>query len=260
MSEQARTRVSKYLRVADDLRARIRSGEFPPGSRLPAETAIAKEHGTTVPTVREGMKVLRAEGLVQSRQGIGTFVRDLERFERRSRNRYGEARGRAGLLNNTFRHDIVFAGVAPAPAHVAPALGVEVGEPVVIRRRYLHDADDRLQEIGASYLPASFAAGTFLAEPTVVPKALFRCVEDLSGKQYAHAVDRWEARPATADELEGFDLPLGAHVMHVIHIATAGDRSALEVSESVWPADRVRLVDEYDIPSHAETPDLRSDI
>jgi hypothetical protein len=38
-------------------------------------------------------------------------------------------------------------------------------------------------------------------------------------------------------------------VLHVIHVAYADDGTVLEVSESVWPADRVMFVDEYDIPS-----------
>ena len=49
---------------------------------------------------------------------------------------------------------------------------------------------EQSEEIGASYIPASIAAETYLEQPTVVPKALFLCVEDLSGPRYAHASDR----------------------------------------------------------------------
>lgn len=260
MSQQSQARIPKYHRVADALRALIQAGELRAGDRLPAETAIATEYATSVPTVRQAMAVLRSEGLIESRQGVGTFVRDSTRFQRRSRNRYGAARGRTGLLNDTFRHNIVFAGVDAVPPHIADALGIETGQPVVIRRRYLYDQGDTLQEIGASYLPESFAAGTYLAEPAVVPKALFRCVEEITGKTYHHARDKWDARPATADEAESFGLPLGAYVMHVIHTASADDGTVLEVSESIWPADRITLIDEYDIPSQAQAPNAKSDI
>lgn len=258
MSEQAQARIPKYHRVADAVRARIQSGELAPGDRLPAETSLATEHGASVPTVRQAMTVLRGEGLIESRQGIGTFVRDATRYQRRSRNRYGAARGRPGLLNDTFRHDIVFAGLGQAPASIADALGTDA--PVVIRRRHLYDRDHQLQEIGASYLPASFADGTYLAEPVVVPKALFRCVEELTGKTYAHARDRWEARPATPTEADAFGLPLGGYVMHVIHTACADDDTVLEVSESIWPADRITLIDDYPIPAQAQPTTARSDI
>ncbi|MFC8501733.1 GntR family transcriptional regulator [Pedococcus sp. NPDC057267] len=241
-------RSPKYHRIADDLRSQIRQGQLAPGDRLPSETATAAKHGTTVPTVRQAMAVLRAEGLVESRQGIGTFVRKTEKLQRRSRNRYGAARGRDGLLNNRFRHKIVFAGLQKVPDYVAEALGVNRGRAAVVRRRHLFDDAGNLQEIGASYLPRSYAEGTYLAKPAVVPKALFRCVEDITGRRYTHAQDQWDARPATAEEADAFGLTLGAYVMHVLHTARDQDGGVLEVSESIWPADRLALVDEYEIP------------
>jgi len=250
----------KYHRIAESIRQQVRAGDLKPGDRLPAETSIAEDHNTSVPTVRQAMAVLRAEGIVESRHGIGTFIRTEARLQRRSRSRYGEARGRTGLLNNTFRHDIVAAGPEPAPAHIAEVMGLEEGQTVVVRRRDLYDEQDQLQEIGASYLPAQFALGTFLAEPAVVPKALFRCVEDITGRRYTHATDHWIARPATQQEADRFDLSLGAYVLQVTHVARDDDGHVLEVSESTWPADRVALIDDYAVPSAPTETNTRSDI
>lgn len=260
MAEGVGPRSPKYHRIADDLREQIRRGALAPGDRLPAETALAAKHATSVPTVRQAMAVLRAEGLVESRHGIGTFVRKAEKLQRRSRNRYGEARGRGGLLNNRFRHDIVFAGVQRVPDYIAQALGIDRGRAAVVRRRHLFDDAGQLQEIGASYLPRSFAEGTYLAKATVVPKALFRCVEEITGRRYSHAQDQWNARPATGDEAEAFDLVRGSYVMHVLHIARDEQGNVLEVSESVWPADRLAFVDEYEIPQQATTDAVGSDV
>ncbi|MGH3767895.1 MAG: UTRA domain-containing protein [Pseudonocardiaceae bacterium] len=77
------------------------------------------------------------------------------------------------------------------------------------------------------------AGGTFLEEPHVVPKALFLCVEDLTGRRYTRARDQWIARMPTADESSILELPTGAPVMHVIHIARDEDGDILEVSESI---------------------------
>lgn len=243
------SRLPKYHRIADALRDEIRSGVLRAGDRLPAETTIAATHSTSVPTVRQAMSVLRAEGLIESRHGIGTFVRDTHRMQRRSRNRYGEARGRDGLLNNTFRHEITFAGTQPVAEPIADCLGVEAGTPAVTRRRSLYDEDNRLAELGASYLPVELAGGTFLEEPRVVPKALFRCVEDLTGRRYTDARDQVTARRATDAEADRFGLPLGAYVLHLIHTATDENGEVLEVSESIWPADNVIFVDHYPIPA-----------
>ncbi len=109
-------------------------------------------------------------------------------------------------------------------------------------------------------MPSEIARGTFLEEPTVVPKALFLCVEDLSGKRYAHARDRWEIRMPSANEADLLDLSPGAAVLHVVHSAYAADDSVLKVSESVWPADRVTILDEYDISRDPDASPLASEV
>lgn len=68
-----------YLRIADDLRERIADGTFGPGTRLPTESELAQEYGTTRPTVRAAYKVLIDEHLVELRKGYGYFVREVIR-------------------------------------------------------------------------------------------------------------------------------------------------------------------------------------
>jgi DNA-binding GntR family transcriptional regulator len=204
---------------------------------------------------------LRAEGLIESRHGIGTFVNEQRRLQRLSRGRYGAARGLKSLLSHNFRHDIVFVGRGPAPAHIAEVMGLDPGTDVVIRRRHLYGKDtNRPEEIGASYLPVEVAGGTFLEEPTVVPKALFLCVEDLTGRRYTRARDQWIARMPTTDEASILELPSGAPVMHVGHTARDEDGDVLEVSESIWPADRVILIDDYPIEQEFEEPLVASEV
>lgn len=159
------------------------------------------------------------------------------------------------------RDEIVFAGRAPLPAQVAEVMGAEPGAEVVVRRRHLFGQDpDRPEEIGASYIPLEIAGGTFLEEPTVAPKGLFLCIEELSGKRYAKARDHWVARLPTAEEAAILSLPTGSPVMHVIHVVRAKDGTVLEVSESVWPADRLMVIDEYDVEPVATEPETPSDV
>src|SRR5262245_57044277 len=82
----------KYIRVADELRREIREGVYAPGDRLPAETALVDRFRLGLPTIRQALGVLRAEGLIESIHGVGTFVKVDRRLQRRSRHRYGRAR------------------------------------------------------------------------------------------------------------------------------------------------------------------------
>jgi DNA-binding FadR family transcriptional regulator len=51
-----------YRRIADQLRLLIDQGEFPVGSRLPAERELATQLGVSRPTVREALIALEVEG------------------------------------------------------------------------------------------------------------------------------------------------------------------------------------------------------
>src|SRR5882672_1769335 len=57
------------------LRDQIGRGALVPGSVLPKEEALCERFGVSRITVRRALADLAAQGLVERRQGIGTFVR-----------------------------------------------------------------------------------------------------------------------------------------------------------------------------------------
>jgi DNA-binding FadR family transcriptional regulator len=61
--------------LAAVLGAEIIAGVYPPGSRLPSESALLKRFQVSRPTLREAFRVLAAKGLIVSRQKVGTSVR-----------------------------------------------------------------------------------------------------------------------------------------------------------------------------------------
>ncbi|MFD9603287.1 GntR family transcriptional regulator [Streptomyces sp. NPDC059970] len=67
-----------YRDIADDLRRAILAGEYAPGARLPGLNQLMREYSSAESTVRQAFAVLRSEALIQSRQGAGIFVRDLD--------------------------------------------------------------------------------------------------------------------------------------------------------------------------------------
>ncbi|WP_428943887.1 FadR/GntR family transcriptional regulator [Pantoea sp. FN060301] len=64
-----------YRQIADQLKRLIDSGEFPPGSRLPAERELASQLQVSRASVREALIALEVIGLVDVRVGNGVIVR-----------------------------------------------------------------------------------------------------------------------------------------------------------------------------------------
>ncbi|KUJ68909.1 GntR family transcriptional regulator [Streptomyces albus subsp. albus] len=60
--------------VIAQLRAQITSGEWPVGSRIPTEPELVEQLGVARNTVREAVRALAHNGLLDIRQGSGTYV------------------------------------------------------------------------------------------------------------------------------------------------------------------------------------------
>lgn len=148
--------LSRYASLAAALRNRIVSGEWAPGSALPAEQSLAQQHGVALGTLRRAMELLAAQGLVDRRHGRGTFVTEglagahMLRFFR-----FGAPDGQTPGSRILARDRI------PAPAAAAQALGLPGGAPVLRLRR--------LRTLGG--LPR-------LHEEIVLPLPLFEPIAD----------------------------------------------------------------------------------
>ncbi len=64
-----------YHQLADLLLARIRSGEYPSGSRIPSEHALSEACGIGRPTARQAIELLVRKRVLARKRGSGTFVR-----------------------------------------------------------------------------------------------------------------------------------------------------------------------------------------
>jgi GntR family transcriptional regulator len=68
------TAESLYRKVADDLKAAIAKGAYPPGAALPSEAELAERYGVSRGTVRQAFAALRADGVIASRRGARRVV------------------------------------------------------------------------------------------------------------------------------------------------------------------------------------------
>ncbi|MFG2890187.1 GntR family transcriptional regulator [Streptomyces sp. NPDC048248] len=64
----------RWRQVADVIRERIADGTYPPGTRVPSVVEMLEEFGIATTTGQKVHRGLRAEGLIYTEPGMGSFV------------------------------------------------------------------------------------------------------------------------------------------------------------------------------------------
>jgi len=144
-------RQPKYLRIHNNLRERIASGQWTPGSPLPSQRELAVEFGVSIMTLRQALQLLTDEGLIETRHGSGTFATAHYAYD------LGHLRSFASDLiaqGAEITTRLLAAETVTPPADVGARLGTP-GE--VIRLRRLRLSGGRPLIVQTSYLPARLA-------------------------------------------------------------------------------------------------------
>lgn len=245
-----------YRQVADRLRPSIESGEWPAGHKLPSESQLMEQFGVSRVTVRLAVGALRAEGLILTRQGRGSFVRDREANKRVSSTRYQQdaayAAGRVAepatdfgsgdersryRLERSFREE-------RASQHVADLLGLQIGEPV-LERRYVYFVDERPEQIVTSYLPMDLVRDTPVADASNEPWPGGTIAQLASlGHHVTRVIESVRARMPSPDEAQTLRVSAGVPVLVVTRRMLTGsghDHPVEAAFDMVLPADRVVL-------------------
>ncbi len=68
--------VPVFLQIADGIKRKILSGEYPPDTQLPSVRTIAEDAGVNPNTVQRSLTLLEQMGLVVTRGTVGRFVTD----------------------------------------------------------------------------------------------------------------------------------------------------------------------------------------
>ncbi|WP_328460456.1 GntR family transcriptional regulator [Streptomyces sp. NBC_00448] len=211
-------RADRARQVADVLRQQAAAGLFPTGL-LPEERLLVADFGVSRNTVREALRILADEGLVQRRRGVGTVL-----VGRKVEHPLGRMTGLAETLHQlgTVDNHLRAAGSVLPPAAVARRLGTPRGQPVVRLERLRH-LDGVPLSLDLTYLPADI--GTPLLELDLAGRDVFALIEETAGVRLSTAtltVQAVNADPRTAEVL---DTSPGAALFAVERLSTlAGGR------------------------------------
>ncbi len=224
-----------YQQVADDVRARIRSRTWPPGSRLPTEAELTTIYGASRITIRQALDILGREGLIVRQPGVGTFVLEpLVTAGPRLLSSFTEEVRQLGLVpsSRVLRQERELASV-----EVSARLGLPPRDPVIVLER-LRLGDEQPVGLQTAWLPARLFPG--LEEADLAGRSLYDHLHDTYGVVPSDAEETFvvtQARGRTATLLA---VPNGSCALLVERVTYAGGQP-IEFVSSLMRADRYRI-------------------
>ena len=76
----------KYVKLMEDLKEKILSGEIQTGDKLPSENELSSQYQISRQTVRKALSILENAGYVYAEHGRGTFCCEPVHHSRKSKN------------------------------------------------------------------------------------------------------------------------------------------------------------------------------
>jgi GntR family transcriptional regulator len=252
--------VAAYARIASDLRRKITSRDIKPGGHLPSELELRDQYQASRNTVLDAIKMLKDEGLVETRPGQGWFAKirivpfvnsidwgdDTAIAEAQARGRTPTAMPPTVNQEN-------------APADIAERLGIPVGTAMIVRRQewLLDGLPWKLQAVWCPKARSDEGAYRLLMAVDIsegVGKYLYSAL----GLVPDGVTFYFLPRKPSDEEIRFFDFPDESDVPYVIELirtATvaaddaprplyvavgvyAGDRNRFESARSAPPSDR----------------------
>lgn len=196
-----------YMQVTAHIRSQITSGELSPGDWLATDRALAEEWGISRATAQKAITILKTEGLLEAVQGSGTRVRESGPLHQSGADRALSVRRTGRIYAEGEYARITTAELAPAPADVAEALGIEEGAPAIRRVRVTYSASDTPLSMSTSWLDGALAStAPALLRTERIKEGTWRYLEDRAGRAVVSGQDRVSTRLATDDEAEALGL------------------------------------------------------
>ena len=235
-------RTPPYLQVVAALKARIVSGELSHGDTLPSVRELAAQYEISTATAQKVFRTLKAEGLVEAKQGSATTVSTRRTLHRTAADRLEAALSTGRIYTDGEYAVITAADLSEPPEWVADLLGIEAGTQAVRRQRITHNADD--QPVSAS---TSWFSGD-LAE--AVPALLVRerivggtpsAIEAATGRRAVASEEAATAAAASEEQAALLGVTPGAPVLLSRNVYVDAEGGTVEVGESVAPAGRWRV-------------------
>ena len=206
-----------------------------PGTMLPSEAELSRTHRVSRVTVRRALELLRADGLVASRQGLGWFV---------AQGRVSQVLGVLGTIEEQMaasgvrsERRILEFGVESAPAEVREVLGCDRA----LRVKRVNTADGEPFALVTVWCPEPLAQS--LTREALEQSPFYELLDvPLTG-----ATQTIAAGAASRDEARLLGVPAGSPVLRCERVTRGRGGEPVLVSRHVFPGGSTSFV--VELPS-----------
>jgi len=219
----------RYEEIADDLRRRLEAGEFAEGL-LPSEADLCAAYDASRITIRKALDVLREDGLISSRRGVGWHV--MADPLRQTLGRLGTVEAQLAEAGIASTRRVLDFGFITAPARVRRVLGVR--RVLEVRRLTLAD--------GKPFARVTVWCGERLGRHLSLDDVEQSTFYELLAVELGGATQTIAAAAATTNDAELLELTPGAPVLSCERVTDDVNGQPVLMSEHVFPAHRTQFV------------------
>ena len=235
-----RKRSLPYETVKNSIHQRIAEGGGQPGVRLPSERELVQQFGCARMTVHRALRELEAEGLIERRQGSGSYVAELHPISNllQVRDIHDEIAERGHL------HTTRVCGVTRerSTAEVATAMRLRKGT-AVFRCQLVHMENGVPIQFEDRHVNPALAPDLLRQDFTQVTPShvLFEHAPLTEAEQVVEAV------LATSEQARLLDVPAGSALLMVSRRTVSQGRVA-SIARLYHPGSRYRLIGQFSAP------------
>lgn len=197
-----------YKKIQSSIRKRIQSSELRPGDPVDSERQLARTYGVSLMTARHALAGLEREGIVERRQGAGTFVASPKIHFNKLMS-YSEQMLSRGLPPSSR---VLVAKITEPETEIAARLRLPPSSKVMKVER-LRETNDEPMAYEICYLPANQFAD--LVRAPLGKNSLFAILNQKYGVELTYADEEVDATAAEDKVAELLGISLGEPVLRI---------------------------------------------
>lgn len=220
--------MTKYEKIANTIRERIREGLYPVDSLVPDQVTLSKEFEVSRMTVKRAMDILELEGLIFRRRGAGTFVKKTALSEGLTANLMDYEGLTKQLKGQKVKSQIISFKLDFPDEQVQEKLMIDKHDPIykIIRLRLVEDKPYILEHtiMNANLIPG--------INEEILHNSVYQYIHDDLKLEFSGAYRTIHADKSSEYDQEYLECKVEDPVLEIIQVVYLEDGTPFEYSRS----------------------------